>query len=74
MGDFNANESNSAMETFLNPDNNIIKSKTYFKSYEGSFIDSVITSRPSTSFAPVFSSFWNRNKWSSANGLRSLHA
>ena len=57
MGDFNANESNSAMETFLNPDNNIIKSKTYFKSYEGSFIDSVITSRPSTSFAPVFSSF-----------------
>ena len=41
MGDFNANESNPAMETFLNQHKfkNIIKSKTCYKSQEGSCID-----------------------------------
>ena len=49
MGDFNANESNPAMETFLNQHKckNIIKSKTCYKSQEGSCIDLIITSRHS---------------------------
>ena len=49
MGDFNANEINPAMETFLNQDKckNIIKSKTCYKSQEGSCIDLIITSRHS---------------------------
>ena len=48
MGDFNANESNPGMETFLNQHKckNIIKSKTCYKLEEGSCIH-----------------FWNRNKW-----------
>ena len=47
MGDFNANESNSAMETFLNQHKwkNMIKSKTCYKSQEGSCIDLIITIR-----------------------------
>ena len=47
MGDFNANESNPAMETFLNQHKckNIIKSKTCYKLQEGSCIDLTITSR-----------------------------
>ena len=47
MGDFNANESNPAMETFLNQHKckNIIKSKTCYKSQEGSCIDLISTSR-----------------------------
>ena len=49
MGDFNANESNPAMETFLSQHKckNIIKSKTCYKSQEGSCIDLIITSRHS---------------------------
>ena len=49
MGDFNVNESNPVMETFLNQHNckNIIKNKTCYKSLEGSCIDLIITSRPS---------------------------
>ena len=49
MGDFNANESNPAMETFLNQHKfkNIIKSKKRYKSQEGSCIDFIITSRHS---------------------------
>ena len=49
MGDFNANESNPAMETFLSQHKckNIIKSKTCYKSLEGSCIDLIITSRHS---------------------------
>ena len=49
MGDFNANEGNPAMETFLSQHKykNIIKSKTCYKSQEGSCIDLVITSRHS---------------------------
>ena len=41
MGDFNANESNPAMETFLNQHKckSIVKSKTCYKSQEGSCID-----------------------------------
>ena len=57
MGDFNANESNSAMETFLNQHKckNIIKSKTCFKPQEGSCIDLIITSRHSLHlFSHVF--------------------
>ena len=53
MGDFNANESNLAMGTFLNQHNykNIIKSKTCHTSQEGSCINLIITSRPAyTSF------------------------
>ena len=47
MGDFNANEINPAMETFLNQHKckNIIKSKTCHKLQEGSCIDSIIISR-----------------------------
>ena len=49
MGNFNANESNPAMETFSNQHKckNIIKSKTCYKSQEGSCIDLIITSRHS---------------------------
>ena len=49
MGDFNANESNPAMKTFLNQHKgkNTIKSKTCYKSQEGSCIDLIITSRHS---------------------------
>ena len=49
MGDFNANQSNPAMKTFLNQHKgkNIIKSKTCYKSQEGSCIDLIITSRHS---------------------------
>ena len=48
MGDFNVNESNPVMETFLNQHNckNIIKNKTCYKSLESSCIDLIITSRP----------------------------
>ena len=47
MGDFNANESNPAMETLLNKQKckNMIKSKTCYKSQEGSCIDLIITRR-----------------------------
>ena len=47
MGDFNANESNPAMETFLKQHRckNIIKGKTCYKSQGGSCIDLIITSR-----------------------------
>ena len=40
MGDFNANESNLAMGTFLNQHiyKNIIKSKTCHMSQEGSYV------------------------------------
>ena len=46
MGDFNANETNLAMESFLSQHKckNIIKSKTRYKSQEGSCIDLIITS------------------------------
>ena len=57
MGDFNANESNPAMETFLNQHKckNIIKSKTCYKSQEGSCIDLIITIRHSLhQFSHVF--------------------
>ena len=57
MGDFNVNESNPVMETFLNQHNckNIIKNKTCYKSLEGSCIDLIITSRPSLhQFSQVF--------------------
>ena len=57
MGDFNANESNPAMKTFLNQHKckNIIKSKTCYKSQEGSCIDLIITSRYSLhQFSYVF--------------------
>ena len=56
MGDFNANESNPSMETYLNQHKckNIIKSKTCYKSQEGFCIDFIIKSRHSV---PVFSSF-----------------
>ena len=57
MGDFNINESNPVMETFLNQNNckNIIKSKTCYKSLEGSCIDLIITSRPNLhQFSQVF--------------------
>ena len=49
MRDFNANESNPTMETFLNQHKrkNILKSKTCYKSQEGSCIDLIITSRHS---------------------------
>ena len=49
MGDFNANESNPAIETFLNKHKckNIVKSKACYKSQEGSCIDLTITSRHS---------------------------
>ena len=49
MGDFNANESNPAMETFLSQQKckKIIKSKTCYKSQEGSCIDLIITNRHS---------------------------
>ena len=49
MGHFNASESNPAMETFLNQHKckNIIKSKTCYKSQEGSCIDLIITGRHS---------------------------
>ena len=45
MGDFNINESNPVMETFLNQHNckNIIKIKTCYKSLEGSCINSTYT-------------------------------
>ena len=48
MGDFNATESNPAMETFLTQlkCKNIIKSKICYKSQEGSCIDLIIKSRP----------------------------
>ena len=47
MGDFNTNEGNTAMETFLSQHKykNIIKSKTGYKSQEGSCINLIITSR-----------------------------
>ena len=47
MGDFNANESNPATETFSNQHKckNGIKSKTCCKSQEGFCIDLIITSR-----------------------------
>ena len=57
MGDFNANESNLAMGTFLNQHiyKNIIKSKTCHMSQEGSCINLIITSRPSLhQFSQVF--------------------
>ena len=57
MCDFNANGSNPAMETFLNQHKckNIIKSKTCYKSQEGSCIDLIITSRHSLhQFSHVF--------------------
>ena len=57
MGDFNVNESNPVMETFLNQDNckNIIKNKTCYKSLKGSCMDLIITSRPSLhQFSQVF--------------------
>ena len=57
MGDFNENESNPATETFLNQYKceNIIKSKTCYKSCEASWMDLIITSRPSlTQFSQVF--------------------
>ena len=57
MGDFNVNESNPVMETFLNQHNckNINKNKTCYKSLEGSCIDLIITSRPSLhQFSQVF--------------------
>ena len=49
MGDFNANESNSTTEVFLNQHKckNIIKSKTFYKSQEDSCVDLIITSRHS---------------------------
>ena len=57
MGDFNVNESNPVMVTFLNQHNckNIIKNKTCYKTIEGSCIDLIITSRPSLhQFSQVF--------------------
>ena len=57
MGDFNTNESNPAMETSLNQHKckNIIKSKTCYKSQEGSCIDLIITNRYSLhQFSHVF--------------------
>ena len=47
IGDFSANESNPAMETFINQNKckNISKSKTCYKTQEGSCIDLIITSR-----------------------------
>ena len=57
MGDFNANESNSTTEVFLNQHKckNIIKSKTFYKSQEGSCLDLIITSRHSLhQFSHVF--------------------
>ena len=47
MGDFNANESNPQMTTFLNQRKykNMIKSKICYKSQEFSCIDLIITSR-----------------------------
>ena len=45
MGDFNANESNPAMETFLNQHKckNINNNKTFYKSKEGSWTGLIIT-------------------------------
>ena len=59
MGDFNANESNSTMETFLSQhkSKNIIKSKTCFKSQEGSCIDLITTNRHSL---PQFSNAFEK--------------
>ena len=58
MGDFNAIESNPAIETYLNRHKckNIIKSKTCcYKSQEGSCIDLIITNRYSLyQFSHVF--------------------
>ena len=50
MGDFNASESDPAMETFLSQHKckNIIKSKICYKSQEGSCIDLITTSRHSS--------------------------
>ena len=62
MGDFNVNESNPVMETFLNQHNwkNIIKNKTCYKSLEGCCIDLIITSRPSLhQFSQVFETGMN---------------
>ena len=52
IGDFNANESNPAMETFLNQHKckNIIKSKTCYKLQEGSCIDLIIAAIHSLAF------------------------
>ena len=57
MGDFNANEINPAMETFLNQHKcrNVIKSKICYKSPEGYCIYLFITSRHSLhQFSYVF--------------------
>ena len=57
MAYFNANESDPAMEPFLNQRKckNIIKSETCYKSHKGSYIDLIITSRHSLhQFSHVF--------------------
>ena len=57
VNDFNANESNPAIETFLNQHKckKIINSKTYYKSQEDSCIDLITTSRRSLhQFCQVF--------------------
>ena len=77
MGDFNANESNPAMETFLSQHKckNIIKSKTCYKSQEGSCIDLFITSRYSVyQFSHVFETGINDHHLMVYTMLKSTYA
>ena len=77
MGDFNANESNPAMKTFLNQHKckNIIKSKTCYKSQEGSCIDLFITSRYSVyQFSHVFETGINDHHLMVYTMLKSTYA
>ena len=57
IGDFNESETSPALDSLLDEQKckNIIKSKTCFKSVKGSFIDLILTSRPSLhQFTNVF--------------------
>ena len=77
MGDFNANESNPAMETFLSQHKckNIIKSKTCYKSQEGSCINLFITSRYSVyQFSHVFETGINDHDLMVYTMLKSTYA
>ena len=57
IGDFNESETNPALDSFLDEQKckNVIKNKTCFKTLKGSYIDLILTSRPSLhQFTNVF--------------------
>ena len=77
MGAFNAHESNPAMEAFLSQHKckNIIKSKTCYKSQEGSCIGLIIISRHSLRrFSLVFATGISDHHLMAYTLLKSLYA